>query len=254
MSRTGALSPTALAEGLPAPGRAALFLDFDGTLVDIAETPDGVDIPQELPDLLDRLLRATGGALALVSGRSVGAIEGFLPGFGGVIVGGHGAETRRGSRLDRHSVADCAALGAMIAAAEGFVQGKPGLLVERKPTGVVLHYRLAPERQAEVESFASGLAQARAGVELHRAKMAAEIRPVDIGKHIAVATLMDSPPFAGRSAVFFGDDVTDEPAMRFCLEKGGAACKVGFGASGAAYRLTCPAQVRAALGIWAEGG
>lgn len=248
------VDPADLAGALPAPEGTALFLDFDGTLVDIAETPDGVVVPSGLRDLLARLTRATGGALALVSGRSVAAIEGFLPGYDGVIIGGHGAETRRDGRVVRHRFAGSAALGEISAAAESFVHGKDGLLAERKPTGIVLHYRRAPGRQSEVEAFMQRIADAHEGVELHRAKMAAELRPDDIGKDQAVAALMAKPPFAGKTAVFFGDDATDEPAMRFCVESGGTACKVGDGTSGAPHRLAFPEHVRAALGIWAQRG
>ena len=248
------LAPRDLAQALPDPGGAALFLDFDGTLVDIAETPDGILVPPGLPDLLAQLSRATGGALAIVSGRSVAAIEGFLPGFSGTVIGGHGAETRQDGRLTRHAFAGSAALRDITAAAEDFARGKDGVLAERKPTGVVLHYRRAPDRQAEVETFLQGLADAQDGIELHHAKMAAELRPDDIGKDRAVAALMEKRPFARKTALFIGDDATDEPAMRFCVEIGGTACKVGEGTSGAPHRLAAPEQVRAALRLWAERG
>lgn len=244
----------AILAALPNPAQAALFLDFDGTLVDLAQTPDGITVPPGLPDLLVRLSTVTGGALALVSGRAVQAIEGFLPGFNGTIVGGHGAEVRRAGKLWRHPFAGSAALVQMTRAVQSLAQTHPGLLAEPKPTGVVLHFRRVPEMAQEMAERMQDIRAPHKGVDLHHAKMAIELRPDDIGKARAVADLLKKAPFAGRSAVFFGDDATDEPAMRLCVETGGTACKVGEGKSGAPLRATSPDIVRAALRRWAQGG
>ena len=76
------------------PKRIALLLDFDGTLVDIAPTPDAVHVPETLCDALARLLPALGGALALVSGRPIADLDRRFSPLKLPIVGGHGAEMR----------------------------------------------------------------------------------------------------------------------------------------------------------------
>lgn len=247
------LTASAFAGALPRPARAALFLDFDGTLVDLAPTPDGIVVPPGLPHLLEVLSDRTGGALALVSGRSVEALSGFLPGFDGPMVGGHGAQLRLDGQVTQHAFAQSDALRRITEAAQRFAAQHDGLLAEPKPTGVVLHYRGAPAREAEVLAFAGALAEATAGIELHDAKMAAELRPEDVGKDRAVAHLLGKAPFHGRVAVFCGDDATDEPAMRLAVALGGTACKIGHGDSVAPLRVARPADLLAALQLWSEG-
>ncbi|MBS0126382.1 trehalose-phosphatase [Thetidibacter halocola] len=240
-----------VSRALPQPGGAALLLDFDGTLVDLAETPGGIAIDPGLPSLLDDLARATGGALALVSGRAIDDLAGFLPGYGGPLIGGHGAETRLDGRISRHPLAGSALLARLWSEVQALAAEAPGLLAEPKPTGCVLHYRRAPGHEAWVQDRLAALAGSAPGIEAHQSKMAVELRPDDIGKDRAVAALLQLPPFAGRAAIFCGDDATDEPAMAFCLQAGGTAIKVGKGPSAAPHRLDAPAALRAALTHWA---
>ncbi len=246
------LDAHSVAAALPAPEQAAILLDFDGTLVDLAQTPDGIVVPDDLPDLLGALDRVTGGAIALVSGRSVAALEGFVPQYKGVILGGHGAERRDDAGLWRHPLAGSDTLAQLIAGAQRIAALDPGLLCEPKPTGVVLHYRRAPEFEAWVRGEMQALAAPFSGLDVHFAKMAVELRPDDIGKDRASVELLSKSPFAGRRAVFCGDDATDEPAMRLCVEAGGTACKVGSGASGAPLRIADPTMLRAALWQWTQ--
>ena len=242
-----------LVAALPPLHETAVFLDFDGTLVDLAETPDGIAVPEDLPDLLDRLTEVTGGALALVSGRSVGALEEFLPSFDGVIIGGHGAEQRIDGLLETHPLAGSESLGQLTRAVEALARQHPGTIAERKPTGVVLHYRRVPDLEARLVSRMSDLAATHPGIELHRAKMALELRPDDIGKDIAVGLLRSRQPFDCKKAILFGDDATDEVAMRYLLDHGDLACKVGTGETGAPLRAKDPTELRAALWMWTSG-
>ena len=244
------LSPDELAQRLPPVGEAALFLDFDGTLVDIAETPTGIAIPDDLSDLLAALSERLDGALALVSGRSVAMIEDFVPAYSGDIAGGHGAERRESGRLHQHAFAGSRALAEITTSVQDFASRHDGLIAEEKPTGVVLHYRRAPQLEEAALAHMHSLAAAHDGIELHRAKMAAELRPDDTGKDRAVSEMMARQPYADRRAVFFGDDATDEPAMRFCVVHGGTACKIGDGESAAPLRIGSPPELRAALSRW----
>ena len=226
---------------------AALFLDFDGCLVDIAPRPDAVIVTQALRDRLAALYRRQGGAVALISGRDVADLRGHLDGFAGIVAGSHGAELslRPGSIDTLHRVDFDA--GPLHAAAYAAAAPHPALLVEEKPHGVALHYRDAPDLRAFVEGEMQDLADRHPHLVLQPAKMAVELRPGGVGKDSALAHLMTLAPFAGRLPVFAGDDTTDEPAMAEAQTRGGFAIKIGDGPTAARHRLSDPAALAAWL-------
>ena len=221
-------------------GNWALFLDLDGTLLDLAPAPDAVVVPSGLIDILDALRRRLGGALAIVTGRARSTVDTLLAPL--VLPGGfgHGAELRdaAGRILDADSLvplpADWAPHLARASAAW------PGVLLECKPHGLALHYRAAPQYRDAVHAALVALLTGHAAhFELLAAHMAFEIRPRIATKGRAVATLMAGAPFAGRRPVFVGDDVTDEDGMQAARRLGGLGLHVGRDLTGG------PAQVRA---------
>lgn len=218
--------------------RDAPCLDFDGTLVEIAQRPDAIIVPPDLPTRLSRLSRACGGAFAVVSGRDLATLERFLPGYDGLLVGSHGAEAR-GLDLDETEISDPAPVQAALAA----FAAQSGVLYERKSHGGALHFRACPEAEAEVARFVNDLAATHSGFAVQPAKMAFELRPRGASKDRALAALATLPAFAGRQPIFFGDDTTDEPALGWAEAHGGYGVKVGPGESVARYRLPDPAAV-----------
>ena len=239
-------------DALPPLARVCLFLDFDGTLVPLAPTPDAIEVPGAVPDLLDRLHRATDGRVLIVSGREVAAIAGFLPGFAGDIAGGHGAEIRQGGTLRPHPLAGTDAAQALVSAIETAGEAE-GFLVERKKTGAVLHYRETPDRADHARRIMEDILQDRPEFALHDAKMAWEARPKDADKGGIVARVMaDHPPQI--VPVMIGDDVTDEEAMQAARDRGGFGVKVGKGDTVADLRLPDPAAVARFLADWLDGG
>ena len=237
---------------LPEPQEASLFLDFDGTLVDLGPTPDGIEVPGDLPDLLRRLQSATSGRVVIVTGRSVASLVRHLDLDSLHVVGAHGAESQRGGIVRSHRLAGSAVVHAAHRAAADFAKARSGLLVETKPTGVVLHYRAAPGLAGEVQRFVAGLAAALDGLEFHQSKCACELRPDDTSKDRAVAELMADPAFSASTPIYVGDDATDEPALALVERSGGVAVKVGEGETAASWRLPDPAAVRTMLWAWAE--
>ena len=231
---------------------AALFLDFDGVLVEIAETPDGIFVPEGLVDRLAALHTLTGGALAIVSGRAIEAIDGFLPGYPGDVIGSHGAERRVGGQLDRHPLAGSEEVDKLQGVVRSFAQLDSAFLVEDKPCGVVLHYRRNPDLCSEAFRFMESLSEHFPRFKIQPAKMAVEIKPSDIGKVAAVRWLMDRAPYEGRRPVYFGDDDTDEPAMEWVIGAGGFAVKVGEGDTRADHRLESVDEVGRLLAHWAQ--
>ncbi len=208
---------------LPPPGRLALLLDFDGTLVELAPTPDSVVIPPGLGDLLARLSLRLDGALALVSGRPLGDLDRFLPGVPVALAGEHGgvfrlSPTAETIRPDLPSVPE-----AWREAAKRMVASHPGAIYEPKARGFVVHYRAIPEAG---EALRAPLAAMVAGDDaahfaLLASHMAWEIRPRGADKGSAVGFLLARAPFAGRIPVFIGDDVTDADGMRAARAAGG---------------------------------
>lgn len=222
--------PGATTDDLPTPPRwlpddASLFLDFDGTLVEIAERPDAVVVEAHLVSLLDRLASRLEGRLAIVSGRGASELATFLGAPGFLISGSHGAELRRANgRVDAPKPTPSIA-AARVAIAE-FAEGRPGLLVEEKPLGVALHFRNAPEAAASAEALARRIAS-DTGLVLQEGKMVFELRMAGSDKGRAIATLLSAPPFLGSRPVFIGDDVTDEAGFETVRALSGAGVLVG---------------------------
>lgn len=230
----------------PDPAAWALFLDIDGTLLDIAPTPEGVIIPATLPPLLDSLTRRLSGALALISGRSLADIDRLFPQRTDA-AGIHGAEWRMSGKSaartdDRGQdlVPDD-----LVTGIETQARLLPGVLVERKPRSVALHYRSAPEHATAVHALAeAAVRRAPSPLRLLRGKAVIELIPAGAGKGKAIEQFMQTPPYAGRTPVFVGDDVTDEDGFITINRMGGISIYVGGNPTAARCRFSSPAAVR----------
>ncbi|SDE02934.1 trehalose-phosphatase [Limimaricola pyoseonensis] len=242
------------ADGVPEPqlDRSTLFLDFDGTLVDLAERPDAIEVAPDLGDLLAALSERTGGRVVIITGRAIEDITNYLQGFDGPIIGGHGAQERISGEIRNHEFADPETVRHLGEMATAFAATHPGLICERKPTGVVLHFRQDEDLAAPAYAFLRALSETHEGFDLHHSKMAYELRPAGIGKDVSMRRLMEQEPFAGTMPIFFGDDVTDEPALHWVSEQGGLAVKVGEGETAAGCRLGNPQAARRTLRRWIE--
>ena len=212
---------------LPAPAETALLLDIDGTLIDLAPTPDSVVVPPGLLDTLFRLRRHLGDALGVITGRPLEQVDQLLPDIPFAAAGEHGGALRHSpdGPVERPTLPDVP--DEWWAAAESLVAAHPGSLLERKRRGFVLHYRLAPAAGPALLEAASALVAVRHGAfQILSASMAWEIRPAGIDKGVAVERLCAHAPFAGRRPVYIGDDVTDEDGIRMAEAMGGAGLLV----------------------------
>ena len=224
---------------LPAPpllgARAALFLDFDGTLAPIAEQPDAVQVHPDLPALLAAMGRRLGGALAVITGRRLADVDQRLAPFAFGGAGLHGAELRAlaGGETKPQWQLD---IRPLVAALQKRFAADPRVLVEDKGLCVALHYRRAPERAQECRDVMFALARPPE-FEIVAGNMVIEARPHGSNKGRAVRALLQEPPFAGRTPVFVGDDVTDEDGFAACAELGGHGIKIGPGPTLATYRI-----------------
>lgn len=223
----------------------ALFLDFDGTLVDIADQPHGVEVPANLVATLATLKDYLGGAVAVISGRPISQIDAFLAPLQLPVAGVHGTERRRATGelhlLPTHS------LDRIEQAARALASQHSGLLVEGKRGSIALHYRQAPELQELCLATLQAAVQESPGVTLLQGKMVVEAKPSGASKGGAIEEFMREPPFAGRTPLFVGDDITDEVGFSSVQRMGGLGVKVGEGSSVAWQRIATPEQFRQQL-------
>ncbi len=213
---------------LPPPASAAYLLDLDGTLIDIAPTPDSVVVPPGLTASLHALRQRCGDAVAIVTGRPIAQVDALLGNAPYAVAGEHGALLRHAPGRPLVTPPLAAVPQSWIAAAESLAARHPGAAVERKRHGFVLHYRAVPAlADAFRQALEPLLAEQPAAFRLLAAKMAWEIRPDGVDKGGAVAALMAQAPFAGRTPIFIGDDVTDEDGMAEAERRGGVGLLVG---------------------------
>jgi trehalose 6-phosphate phosphatase len=231
----------------------AFFLDIDGTLLEIEGHPDDVRIGRAELELVSGLHRATGGALALVSGRPLAGIDVLFHPLKLAIAGQHGAE-RRDARGKRHRHRfPVEALHRAAAPVRKFVARNEGLVFEDKGASVALHYRLAPQLEAAAKAVLEDAARSTGGAfEVQVGKMVFELKPAGVDKGAAIEEFMRDEPFIGRIPVFLGDDVTDEHGFRVINRLGGHSVKVGQGETAARWRLADPAAAKAWLGAWRD--
>lgn len=212
---------------LPPLLRSALLLDLDGTLLDIAPTPDSVIVPPTLLDALRGLVIRLDGALAVISGRPVAQVDALLHGIPTAVAGEHGGATRFAPGAELERVPLPTAPAEWLAAAERIAAANPGVLLERKERGFVLHYRAVPDLGPALRAALADIVGSSETFALMQARKAWEIKPRGADKGTAVAALMAHAPFAGRLPIFIGDDVTDEDGMEVARAMGGAGLKVG---------------------------
>jgi trehalose 6-phosphate phosphatase len=217
----------------------ALFLDFDGTLVDIAPQPDAVVVPPALIHTLESLHRYLGGALALISGRPIEQIDEYLGPVKLPIAGVHGLERRNAS--GEVTLLPAHPLDTVEQLARELARDHPRLRLEIKRGSIALHYRQAPQLESACLETMQRAVDQSPGLTLLRGKMVIEAKPGGATKGAAIEAFMAEPPFAGRRPVFVGDDVTDEVGFATVQRMQGLGVKVGEGPSVAWQRIATPA-------------
>jgi trehalose 6-phosphate phosphatase len=240
----------------PATAPWCLFLDVDGTLLDIAPTPDAVRVEDSLKELLAATSDALRGALALVSGRSIATLDALFAPHTWPAAGLHGIE-RRDATGSIHFAApdspDAPALDLAREALAAVVAAAPGALLEDKGRTLALHYRAIPEREAELRRAVRAVAD-RLGDHYHvlEGNRVLELKPAAATKADAIRAFMGEVPFAGRRPIFVGDDLTDLDGFAAVERAGGISVAVGDRVQ-AQVRVASPRDVRMLLADLAEG-
>jgi trehalose 6-phosphate phosphatase len=240
---------TALETALAQPDQWAVFLDIDGTLLDLAPTPDSIVMPETLPAAIDALSIRLGGALALVTGRALHYADALFQPFHFPIAGLHGAEIR-GADGRELSIAPSPAFEILKQSLMRAAESMPGVLIEDKGGAVAAHYRLAPQFEQPLAALMKDHAHA-AGPDwaLQMGKFVFEIRPARASKGDAVERLLGQAPFLDRLPLAIGDDLTDESMFAVANARGGFTIRVGHPGTATCAQATAqsPAHVRQAI-------
>jgi trehalose 6-phosphate phosphatase len=209
-------------------GGWALFLDVDGTLLEIAETPQSVRVPPALKELLVSLSFRLGGALALVSGRTLNDLDHLFAPLRFCAAGVHGWERRDVTGRVIRPQLDPNRLDLARELLRKFAARHEGLMLEDKGHGLALHFRRAPQLSADVcEQVAEACRLIGSAFTVQAGKCVFEIRPAGCTKGTSIRAFMQQPPFLDRLPVYIGDDLTDEDAFAIVNEIGGISIRVG---------------------------
>src|SRR5262249_47573795 len=251
---------------IPAPGAArldsllvradewALFIDIDGTLLDMAPAPDAVRVPPDLVGTLDRLGRTFDGAMALITGRRVADADRFFAPLKLPVSGVHGAEARATANGTPALLAEPVP-AALTAAVHAIACGLPGVVVEDKVSGLAVHYRNAPDARSTLERELRRTVLPWDGFAVRTGRKVLDVVPKAHTKGTGLAWLMSLAAFKGRRPIMIGDDHGDEPAIEAAESLGGLGLTVAgehFSGNGADFQS--PASVRAWLASLSQLG
>jgi trehalose 6-phosphate phosphatase len=235
---------------LPAPALDwCLFLDIDGTLIELNDTPSRTDADPEIKPLLRAVAERLGGALALVSGRTISSLDGLFAPLKLPAAGLHGVERRKASGAIHGASFVDAQLDRARAAIKNLIEAHPGTLLEDKGRIIAVHFRMAPQHEAAIVKAMIDIAKPLgSNYHIQNGNMVLEIKPRGFSKATAIEAFMKEPPFSGRRPVFVGDDLTDQDGFAVVEARDGISIGVGDRVRGQ-FRLNDVAAVR----DWLQG-
>jgi trehalose 6-phosphate phosphatase len=226
-----------------------LFLDVDGTLIELTDSPLATFADAELKTLLGAVAERLGGAVALVSGRGIGYLDALFDPLRLPSAGLHGVERRKATGAMHGASFTDHQLDPARKAVQELVEAHPGSSLEDKGRTIAVHFRMAPQSEDAIHQAMIAIAKPLgSNYHIQEGNRVFEIKPRGFTKATAIKAFMAEPPFSGRTPVFVGDDLTDQDGFRMVEEQGGVSIAVGGRVHGQ-YRLENAAAVRA----WLEG-
>jgi trehalose 6-phosphate phosphatase len=239
-----------LMQTLPSPSLDwCLFLDVDGTLIELTDSPLETFADSELKTLLSHVAERLGGAVALVSGRSIHYLDALFAPLRLPAAGLHGVERRKATGVMHGASFVDTQLSEARTAVTALVAANPGTSIEDKGRTIAVHFRMAPEREELVRNALAVIAKPLgSNYHIQEGNMVFEIKPRGFTKATAIKAFMKEPPFSGRKPVFVGDDLTDQDGFRMVEDAGGISIAVGERVNGQ-FRLESASGVRS----WLQG-
>jgi trehalose 6-phosphate phosphatase len=224
-------------------------LDVDGTLIEFTDSPLDTFADADLKTLLGRVAERLGGAVALVSGRSIHYLDKLFAPLCLPSAGLHGVERRKASGAMHGASFVDTQLDQARSALNSLVAAHPGTIVEDKGRTLAVHFRMAPQYESAVREALTAIAAPLGGnYHIQEGTMTLELKPRGFTKATAVKAFMSEPPFSGRTPVFVGDDLTDQDALRTVEDEGGISIAVGERVHGQ-FRIENASAVR----TWLRG-
>jgi trehalose 6-phosphate phosphatase len=220
----------------------AIFLDLDGTIVELVDHPGAVRVGPATLHLLQALLSSTGQALAVISGREIAVIDRLLYPLILPAAGVHGLQRRDACGIIYSK--ETSNLGSLADVLEQLLGNEPGVIIERKPGGIAVHYRLRPDLERHCHDVVHLVMDEHPGLRLIRGKMVFELTQKGADKGNVISAFLREPPFRGRVPIFAGDDVTDEAGFSAVNALGGISIKVGDAQTEARFRAESPGELR----------
>jgi trehalose 6-phosphate phosphatase len=226
-----------------------LFLDVDGTLIELTDSPLDTFADAELKTLLSHVAERLGGAVALVSGRSIRYLDALFAPLRLPAAGLHGVERRKASGAMHGASFVDTQLTEARKAVHALVEAHPGTSLEDKGRTIAVHFRMAPQMEESVRRSLIDIAKPLgSNYHIQEGSMVLEIKPRGFTKATAIKAFMKEPPFSGRKPVFVGDDLTDQDGFRMVEDQGGISIAVGERVHGQ-FRLENASAVR----TWLQG-
>jgi trehalose 6-phosphate phosphatase len=235
-----------------------LFLDFDGTLVDIQPHPDLVRLPLETQNTIGRLLDHKGVSICLVTGRDLANIRNFvaIPRLG--FIASHGFEAWQAGVYWSHSIIPQIRplLDAIHSQVSRLPECRQGVLIEAKTATLAIHFRGLPTVSAErlQRQIHKIITPYSNFLSILTGKMVLEIRPRALWtKGEAIVSWLEQLSVKTTGLFLFaGDDATDEEAFRR-LPRNWSTIHIGTNANTQAhYCISTPEALRGLLSVLLE--
>ena len=204
----------------------ALFLDVDGTLYEIENSPSLIKPCFKLQKKLQTIRNRLGGALALISGRSLDDLDRIFENDKISVAGNHGAQLRNKLRLKEYQ-ADSGKIKGIAHKISELLNGQKNIEIENKGSNLTVHFRNSTINRKEINKIIMELVKYEPKLTFLKGKEVLEVKPLSHNKGTAISYFMRTKPFTKRRPIFIGDDVSDEDGFETVNKKGGWSVRVG---------------------------
>ena len=206
--------------------QVALFLDVDGTLYNIENSPSLIKPCFRLQKKLHNIRNRLGGALGLISGRSLDDLDRIFDNNKIPLAGNHGAQLRDTLRVKEYQ-ADSGKIRGIAHKISELLNGQKNIEIENKGSNLTIHFRNSTMDRREINRIIMELVKCDPSLTFLKGKEVLEVKTLSHNKGTAISYFMRTKPFIKRRPIFIGDDETDEDGFETVNKKGGWSVRVG---------------------------